>query len=84
MSTHKAAGGKASQHVNPAGKRLEVKVSGGEKVKAGTILVRQRGSKFHKGQNVKEGRDYTLYSVIDGIVKFGTRLGKRVISVVKA
>jgi large subunit ribosomal protein L27 len=81
MSTHKAAGGKASQHVRPAGKRLEVKVSGGEKVKTGSILVRQRGTTFHKGENVRAGRDHTLYSVVDGIVKFGTKLGKKVISV---
>ena len=84
MSTHKAAGGKASQHISPEGKRLEVKVSGGEKVKIGTILVRQRGTKFHKGTNVREGRDHTLYSMLNGVVKFGTKLGKKVISVVSA
>jgi large subunit ribosomal protein L27 len=84
MSTHKAAGGKASQHINPAGKRLEVKVSGGETVKAGTILVRQRGTKFHKGTNVRAGRDHTLYSMLNGVVKFGTKLGKKVISVIGA
>jgi large subunit ribosomal protein L27 len=82
MSTHKAAGGKASQHVNPVGKRLEVKVSGGETVKAGTILVRQRGMAFHKGKNVRAGRDYTLYSMIDGVAKFTQKLGKKVVSVV--
>ena len=84
MSTHKAAGGKASQHVSPVGKRLEVKVSGGETVKAGSILVRQRGTKFHKGKNVREGRDYTLYSMLNGVVKFGTKLGKKVVSVVSS
>jgi large subunit ribosomal protein L27 len=84
MSTHKAAGGKASQHVSPVGKRLEVKVSGGEKVKAGSILVRQRGTKFHKGTNVRAGRDHTLYSMLDGVVKFGTKLGKKVVSVISA
>lgn len=84
MSTHKAAGGKASQHISPAGKRLEVKVSGGQKVTTGTILVRQRGTTFHKGKNVRAGRDHTLYSMVDGLVKFGTKLGKKVISVVSA
>lgn len=82
MSTHKAAGGKASQHIRPEGKRLEVKVFGGETIKAGSILVRQRGTTFHKGKNVRAGRDHTLYSMIEGEVKFGQRLGKKVVSVV--
>lgn len=81
MSTHKA-GGKASQHVSPAGKRLGAKVSGGEKVVAGQILMRQRGTKFTDGIGVKIGRDHTLYATFSGIVKFGTKLGKRFISVI--
>lgn len=84
MSTHKAAGGKASQHVNPEGKRLGVKLFGGQTVKKGEILIRQRGTKFAKGVGVKEGRDHTLYSVVDGVVKFGTKLGKKFISVMSA
>lgn len=83
MSTHKAAG-KASQHVSPAGKRLGAKVSGGEKVSKGQILVRQRGTSFAKGVGVKEGRDHTLYSVLDGVVKFGRKIGKKVVSVMSA
>ena len=82
MSTHKAAGGKASQHVSPAGKRLGVKVSSGEKVKKGDILVRQRGTTFGKGLGVKLGRDHTIYSVLDGVVKFTKKLGKKMVSVV--
>lgn len=81
MSTHKAAG-KASQHVSPAGKRLGVKVSDGQTVKKGEILVRQRGTSFSNGTGVKAGRDHTLYAVLDGAVKFGTKLGKKVVSVV--
>jgi large subunit ribosomal protein L27 len=81
MSTHKAAGGKASQHVNPAGKRLGAKVSGGQKVAKGQILVRQRGTKFSKGKNVNAGRDHTLFSLVDGVVKFGIKVGKRIVSV---
>lgn len=50
--------------------RLGVKVFGGSKVNAGTIIVRQRGTKFYPGNNVGMGRDYTLYSLIDGEVKF--------------
>ena len=82
MSTHKAAGGKASQHVSPVGKRLEAKVSGGEKVAKGQILVRQRGTIFAKGKGVGAGRDHTLFSLLDGVVKFGSKLGKRMVSVV--
>jgi large subunit ribosomal protein L27 len=81
MSTHKA-GGKASQHVSPAGKRLGVKTFGGEKVVKGQILVRQRGSIFTKGDGVKEGRDHSLYAVADGVARFSRKLGKKVISVV--
>jgi large subunit ribosomal protein L27 len=80
MSTHKA-GGKASQHVSPAGKRLGVKMFGGEKVVKGQILVRQRGTTFTKGVGVKEGRDHSLYSVADGVAKFSKKIGKRVVSV---
>ncbi|MFC1626008.1 50S ribosomal protein L27 [Patescibacteria group bacterium] len=77
----KKAGGKLSQHVSPAGKRLGVKVSGGQKVKAGNILIRQRGTKVGKGVGVKVGRDHTIYSVVDGTVKFGQKLGKKIVSV---
>jgi len=81
MSTHKA-GGKASQHVSPSGKRLGPKVADGEKVTKGQILIRQRGTKFGKGNGVREGRDHTLYSVVDGFVKVSKRLGKQIVSVV--
>lgn len=81
MSTHKA-GGKASQHVSPAGKRLGAKISDGEKVAKGQILIRQRGSKFAKGVGVKEGRDHTLYSILDGFAKVSKKMGKQIISVI--
>ncbi len=55
---------------------LGVKCSGGQDVKAGGIIVRQRGSHFHPGQNVGMGRDYTLFSLIEGVVKFERR-GRR-------
>lgn len=82
MSTHKAAGGKASQHVSPSGKRLGAKVSDGHKVIPGAILVRQRGTKIGIGRGVALGRDHTIYSVTKGVVKFGTKMGKKIISVV--
>lgn len=80
---HKKAGGTASQHVSPAGKRLGVKVSDGEKVNAGAILVRQRGTVISIGKGVAVGRDHTIYSVVKGVVKFGTRLGKKIVSVLE-
>lgn len=80
MSTHKAAG-KASQHVSPAGKRLGAKVSDGQKVTPGMILIRQRGTKFGIGKGVAVGRDHTIYSISKGVVKFAKRLGKQIISV---
>lgn len=81
MSTHKA-GGKASQHVSPAGKRLEVKLFNGQVVKSGEIIVRQRGTKFTPGVGVKSGRDHTLYAIVDGILKYGTKTGSKIVSVI--
>jgi len=81
MSTHKA-GGKASQHVSPKGKRLGVKVSDGATVKVGSILVRQRGQQIKAGEGVKMGKDYTLFAVKVGIVKYFQKLGKKIVSIV--
>ena len=64
--------------------RLGVKVFDGTTITAGTILVRQRGTKFHPGQNVGKGKDDTLFSLVDGSVKFGTRRGRKVVDVVGA
>lgn len=80
MSTHKQ-GGKAAQHVRPLGKRLGVKAGSGQKVKSGAILIRQRGTKVAAGKNVKVGRDHTLYAIKEGVVKFGKKLGKSMVSV---
>ena len=81
MSTHKAAGGKASQHVSPAGKRLGVKLSAGEKITPGMVIVKQRGSRIGLGKGVASGRDHTIYAVTSGVVKFSTKLGKKIVSV---
>jgi large subunit ribosomal protein L27 len=66
----KKAGGSTKNGRDSQSKRLGVKRFGGENVLAGTIIVRQRGTKFHVGRNVGIGRDHTLYSLIDGLVKF--------------
>ena len=61
--------------------RLGVKSYGGSTISAGTILIRQRGTKFHPGKNVGKGGDDTLFSLIDGSVKFGERKGRKIIDV---
>ena len=78
----KKAGSKSIQHVSPRGKRLSVKSFDGNKVAPGSIIVRQRGTKIRLGKGVAIGRDHTIYAVIKGTVKFGTRLGKKTVSVV--
>lgn len=70
MAHKKAGGSKAGQGGNVIGKRLGVKVPGGSPVKAGEIIVRQRGRTFIPGENVSMGRDFTIFSLIAGIVKF--------------
>jgi len=72
---HKKAGGSSKNGRDSAGKRLGVKRFGGQKVTAGSILVRQRGTTIHPGTNVGCGKDYTLFALTDGVVKF-ERLGK--------
>jgi large subunit ribosomal protein L27 len=67
---HKKAGGSSRNGRDSESKRLGVKAYGGQSVSAGSIIVRQRGSKFHNGVNVGCGRDYTLFALTDGVVKF--------------
>jgi large subunit ribosomal protein L27 len=81
MAHKKATGSKAGQGGNVAGKRLGVKVFAGQTVTTGSILIRQKGNKFHPGSGVGQGRDFTLFASIDGIVKYAKRLGRRVVSV---
>ncbi len=67
---HKKGGGSSRLGRDSQAKRLGVKRYAGQKVKAGTILVRQRGTRIHPGNNVGVGKDYTLFALIEGIVKF--------------
>lgn len=78
---HTKAGGATRQQSNRRGKRLGVKIFGGQKVKVGNILVRQKGTTFHAGSGVKLGRDFTLYSVKEGVLKFIRRLGRQFVVV---
>lgn len=67
---HKKAGGSSKNGRDSEGKRLGVKRFGGETVRAGSVLVRQRGTTYHAGSNVGVGSDYTLFATADGIVEF--------------
>lgn len=69
---HKKGGGSSRNGRDSHSQRLGVKKFGGEQVKAGNILVRQRGTKIHPGQNVGLGKDYTIFATIDGQVVFET------------
>lgn len=77
----KASGGSTRNGRDSISKRLGVKRYDGQVVRGGNILVRQRGTKIYPGKNVGLGKDYTLFSLIDGKVKFETSKGKKVVSV---
>jgi len=83
---HKKAGGSSRNGRDSQAKRLGVKVYGGEKVNAGQILVRQRGTRVHAGTNVGMGRDHTLYARVNGQVKYAIRGadGNNTVSVIPA
>lgn len=70
---HRKAGGSTRLGRDSISKRLGVKIYGGQKAEAGNIIIRQRGTKFHPGVNVRRGEDDTLYSVIAGVVRFNTK-----------
>ncbi len=70
---HKKAGGSSRNGRDSAGRRLGVKLFGGEQAAAGNILVRQRGTKWHPGRNVGCGKDHTLFALINGRVEFQTK-----------
>jgi large subunit ribosomal protein L27 len=67
---HKKGQGSTQNNRDSAGRRLGVKKFGGEVVRSGNIIIRQRGTKFHTGNNVGIGKDHTIFALIDGVVKF--------------
>jgi large subunit ribosomal protein L27 len=77
-------GGAAKNGSDSQSKRLGIKRYAGQTVSAGTIIVRQRGTKFHPGDNVGIGRDDTLFALMDGQVKFHTRKGRSFVAVTTA
>ena len=74
---HKKSGGSSRNGRDSAGRRLGVKVFGGEAINAGSIIVRQRGTKFWPGENVGMGQDHTLFALTTGAVKFVTKRDNR-------
>jgi len=79
---HKKAGGSSRNGRDSESKRLGVKKYGGESVRAGNIIVRQRGTRWHPGKNVGIGKDHTIFATVDGQVKFHTgKLSRTYISV---
>ena len=79
---HKKASGSTSQQTTRPGKRRGVKKFAGEKVTTGMILVRQVGSKFHAGDGVGKGKDFTLFALRDGIVKFVKKHSRQFITII--
>jgi len=78
---HKKGAGSTRNGRDSVSKRLGVKEYGGEYVIPGNIIVRQRGTKIHPGENVGLGKDYTIYSLIEGQVKFEKKRGRKYVSV---
>ena len=78
---HTKAQGSVRGNRDSIAKRLGVKVYGGQSANAGSIIVRQKGSKFHAGSGVLTGKDFTLFAKIPGIVKFRTLRGRKVVEV---
>ncbi|MEW5421584.1 50S ribosomal protein L27 [Amorphus sp. 3PC139-8] len=74
---HKKAGGSSRNGRDTIGRRLGVKKYGGERVIAGNIIIRQRGTKWHPGDNVGMGKDHTLFALVEGHVAFQTKSGGR-------
>ena len=75
--SHKKAGGSTKNGRDSRAKRLGVKLYAGQNVKAGNILVRQKGTKFHAGSNVGVGKDFTLFALKNGVVKFSEKRMKK-------
>ncbi len=81
---HKKGSGSSKNGRDSNSKRLGVKIYGGQSVIPGNIIVRQNGTRFHPGNNVGLGRDYTLYALAEGKVAFETRRGRRFVSIIPA
>jgi large subunit ribosomal protein L27 len=79
--SHVKGSGSVRQHHQRRGKRLGVKKFGGQEIKVGQIILRQKGAKYKTGKNVGMGRDYTIFAMKDGKVAFGKKWGRTLVSV---
>ena len=79
---HVKSGGRARQGTPRKGKRLGVKIFGGQEIKTGQIIIRQRGSTFHAGEGSSMGKDFTIFALRDGKVKFKVLKSKKIIDVI--
>ncbi len=79
---HKKGGGSSKNGRDSESKRLGVKRFGGQTVKAGEIIVRQKGTKFHPGENTGVGKDYTIFATKSGSVEFKERAGRKYVNIV--
>ncbi len=82
LFAHHKGGGSTKNGRDSQGQRLGVKAYAGERVTAGSIIIRQRGTKVYPGENVGMGKDYTLFALCDGTVKFDTKNAKKVVNIV--
>lgn len=83
LFAHKKGGGSSKNGRESQSKRLGVKAADGQRVLAGSIIIRQRGTKVYPGANVGLGKDYTLFATKNGVVKFGTSNGKKIVSIIE-
>lgn len=81
LFAHKKGGGSTKNGRDSQSKRLGVKAYAGTKVLAGSIIIRQKGTKVYPGANVGLGKDYTLFALKDGVVKFDEKNGKKIVSI---
>lgn len=81
---HVKAGGTAAGNKDSVSKRLGVKIYGGQRAKSGSIIIRQKGTRVSPGNGVSMGRDYTIFSIIEGKVQFFIKRGKQFVSVLPA
>ena len=79
---HIKTGGTTKGNRDSISKRLGVKAYGGEKVIPGNIIVRQKGTKFHPGQGIKMGKDFTLFAVREGTVNFKNKLDRKIVEII--
>lgn len=81
---HKKGGGATKKNRDSAGKRLGMKIYGGQKASAGNIIVRQRGTQFHPGEGTMMGRDHTIFAVKAGSVAFKSKQGKKTVYIAQS